>query len=234
MEITITSRTDARAEFTVKVGEAELAHIKAEVYDYLRPRVKAAGFRPGKAPDMIVEREMGFNAIQGEVIDHALQHTYADAIRQENLPVVASPQVSIEKFVPYTELEYKVSVDLLPKPKLADYKKLRVKRPEVKVDEAKLERMLSDLRRRHAVKLETEEAAKQAADATKDAAKDAATATKEAAKDAADATKDAAKDAVAAAKDAAAATKEAGKEAVAATADAAKEAADKAKAAVGK
>lgn len=160
MEITITSRTESAAEFTVTVNEAELKSIKAEVYDYLRPRVKAAGFRPGKAPDMVVERELGANRVQGEVIDHALQHTYSDAVRQEKLQVVASPQVSIEKFVPYTELVYKAQVELLPKPKLADYKKFKVKRPEAVVDEAKANQMLEDLRRRESVRLDSEHPAK--------------------------------------------------------------------------
>jgi trigger factor len=160
MEITITTRTDSMAEFTVKIGEQELTSIKAKVYDRLRPRVKADGFRPGKAPDKIVERELGANTVQSEVIDGALQHSYADAVRRENLQVVASPQVSVEKFVPYTELEYKVTVELLPKPKLADYTKFKVKRPEVKVDQAKIDQMIEDLRRRESVKLESEHPAK--------------------------------------------------------------------------
>jgi trigger factor len=156
MEITIITRTDNQAEFTVAVTEAELKSIKAEVYDHLRPRVKAAGFRPGKAPDMLIERELGANTIQSEVIDHALQHTYADAVRQENLNVVASPQVSIEKFVPYTELIYKVIVELLPKPKLGDYTKFKLKRPPVKPDAAKIEVMIEDLRRKESVRLTAE------------------------------------------------------------------------------
>jgi trigger factor len=160
MEINITSRTDTQAEFTVTVSEAELKAIKTEVMDHLRPRVKAAGFRPGKAPDMIVERELGANTVQSEVIDHALQHTYSDAVRKENLQVVASPQVSIKKFVPYTELQYEAKVELLPAVKLGDYQKIRVKRPEAKIDEARVNRTIEDLRRREAVRLESEQPAK--------------------------------------------------------------------------
>lgn len=160
MEITFTTRTDSQAEFTVLINETQLQAIKAEVYDQLRPRVKAAGFRPGKAPDMMVEREMGANAVQSEVIDHALQHTYGEAIQREKLQVVSQPQVSIEKFVPYSVLEYKVSVELLPKPKLADYTKFKIKRPVVAVDTAKAQQMLEDLRRRESVRLDSEQPAK--------------------------------------------------------------------------
>ncbi|HEY6736091.1 MAG TPA: trigger factor [Candidatus Saccharimonadia bacterium] len=161
MEITITSRTESTAEFTVTVGADELRDIKTEVYDHLRLRVKAAGFRPGKAPDMIIERELGFNTVQAEVIDHALQHTYIQAVRQEDLQVVSQPKVSIEKFVPYDELVYTVKVELLATPKLPDFKKLKVKRPAVTVDEAKANQMVEDLRRREAVRLDSEQPAKQ-------------------------------------------------------------------------
>src|ERR1035438_6804651 len=100
METKITQTTDTEVQFTVHLGDRELEHIKAEVFDHLRGRVKAAGFRPGKAPDMIVEREIGSSVIHNDIIDHAIQHTYSDAAKQLNLQVVASPKVSLEKFVP--------------------------------------------------------------------------------------------------------------------------------------
>ncbi len=160
METNITSRTDAEVQFTVTLSEAELSHIKAEVFNNLRLRVKAAGFRPGKAPDMIVERELGSNAVQGEFVEHALQHSYADAIRKHSLPVVSSPQISIERFVPYTELQYKVTVELMPKVKLGDYKKIRLRRPAVKVEAAEVDQTIQDLRRRQAARLDSEHPAK--------------------------------------------------------------------------
>src|SRR6266403_6274446 len=107
METKITSQTETEVQFTVTLNEAEMKHIKAEVFDHLRRQVKAAGFRPGHAPDMIVEREMGSNAVQSEFLEHAVQHSYSDAVKEQKFPVVAPPKVTVEKFVPYTELEYK-------------------------------------------------------------------------------------------------------------------------------
>jgi trigger factor len=161
METKITSQTETQATFTVSLSEAELLHIKDEVFNELRGRVKASGFRPGKAPDMIVERELGSAAVQSEFIDHAIQHAYTQAIRELKLSVVAQPQVALEKFVPYTQLEYKVTVELMPKVKVANYQKFRIKRPSVKVESAEIERTIEDLRRREAVRLDSEQPAKQ-------------------------------------------------------------------------
>jgi trigger factor len=160
MKTTITSRTEVKAEFNVVLDQPELDEVKAHVFNDLRGRVKAAGFRPGKAPDMIVERELGSSVVQSEFIEHAVQHTYPEAIRQEALQTVSSPQISLTKFVPYSELEYKVSVELIPKVKLADYTKLKVKKPQVKVEAAEVDRAVEDLRRRVAARLESEHPAR--------------------------------------------------------------------------
>lgn len=160
METKITSQTESEVQFSVTVTAEQLSHAKAHVFDELRPKVKAAGFRPGKAPDAIVEREMGAQYVQNEVLEHAVQDTYADAIREHKLPVVAPPQVSLEKFVPYTELEYKVTVELMPKVKLPKYQEYRIKRPVVTVDPAEVDQTVADLRRREATRLESEQPAK--------------------------------------------------------------------------
>jgi trigger factor len=160
METKIITRTDEEVTFSVTVNEAELQAIKKEVFDHLRGNVKASGFRPGKAPDMIVERELGPSAVQSEVIDHALQHSYPDAVKELKLQIVSSPKIALEKFVPYTELEYKVTAELLPKVKLADYSKMRVKRPSIQVEPAEINRTIEDLRRRESVRLDSEQPAK--------------------------------------------------------------------------
>lgn len=160
METKIITQSETEAQFSVALDAAELLSLKAEVFDKLRKQVKAAGFRPGKAPDAIVERELGSSVVQGEFIEHAIQHTYVRAIKEQNLAVVASPQISIEKFVPYTTLEYKATVELMPKVKLAEYQKFRIKRPAIKVESAEVDRTIQDLRRREAARLQSEHAAK--------------------------------------------------------------------------
>lgn len=152
MKSEITKREETRAELAVLVDEPTLApHVQA-AYDKLRSRVKAAGFRPGKAPNHIVERELGPGVVQSEVLEQAVMRSYAEAIKQHELPVVASPDVNITKFVPYTELEYKASVDLMPPVKLADYKQLKVKREVPKIEEAEIDQVIEDLRRRLATR----------------------------------------------------------------------------------
>jgi trigger factor len=160
MSATITKQTDTEVTLTITVTPAEMAPLVTHTFDNLRPKVKAAGFRPGKAPDAIVERELGPGAVQQEVLDEVLQHTYADAVRDHNLPVIAPPSVQLTKFVPYTELEYTATVEIMPAVKLPDYKKLKARRSEVKVAPADIDKVIEDLRKRAARKADVTRAAK--------------------------------------------------------------------------
>ena len=160
METKVISRTDTEVKITVTLGESELREIVKHVFDELRYQVKAAGFRPGKAPDQVVERELGATRVQSEVIDRALQSSYSRAIRDEKIPVVAPPQVSIDKFVPFTELVYSAIVEIIPPVELADYRRFRVKKTELKIEPTDVDKVIEDLRRREATRLESEQAAK--------------------------------------------------------------------------
>ena len=80
LTLNFTKRSDNQAEFTVTVPAERLELIRKHVFDDLRPRAKAPGFRPGKAPDHLVERSLGSSLVQSEVVDHALQQTYAEAL----------------------------------------------------------------------------------------------------------------------------------------------------------
>ena len=159
MKTTITKTTDTDATFTVALDHTHLEPLKVITIDKLRGRVKVAGFRPGKAPDHIVARELGDAAIQSEVIDAAISASYSNAVSEHQLSVIAPPEVSITKFVPFTELEYTATVDIMPEIKLADYKNIKKKKPEVKVEPAEVDQTIEDLRKRMATKTNVERAA---------------------------------------------------------------------------
>ncbi len=160
MTTTLKTRDETQAVFTVTLDEADIKTARAHTLDELRGKVRASGFRPGKAPDYIVERELGAGYVQGEVVEHAVRDSYADAVRELELPVIAPPSVEVSKFVPYTELEYNVTVDTMPKVKLGDYKAIRVERKPVAIDPAMVDATVEDLRRREAARIDSDGPAK--------------------------------------------------------------------------
>jgi len=153
MTAEIINRTATSVTLRITATATELAHAREHAYDKYRPQVKVAGFRPGKAPDHIVAREIGEAAIQNEALEHAVNHAYSDAINQEKLAVIAPPEVQVKKFVPYTELEFEATVEIVPPVKLADYKQIKKALVPVEVKDEQVDEMIEDLRRRVAKRI---------------------------------------------------------------------------------
>jgi trigger factor len=150
MKAEITKRTDTNATLLIEVAEDEIKHAYEHAIAKYKPQVKVAGFRPGKAPDHIVIREIGDATIQSETIEHVVSHAYSDALYQEKLAAIGQPKVDIKKWVPYTTLEFEAAVETVPPVKLADYKKIRKAKKAVAVTETQIDQVLDDLRRRGA------------------------------------------------------------------------------------
>lgn len=152
MKTSITKNTATNTTFVVALDQDHLERIKKDTVDKLRGRVRVSGFRPGKAPDHIVERELGSETIQSEVLEAAVNDSYPQAVKEHSLAVIAPPEVSVSKFVPFTELEYTATVDIMPEITLADYKKMKKQPPEVTVETAEIDQTIEDLRKRLASK----------------------------------------------------------------------------------
>ena len=62
----------------------------------------------------------------------------------EKSPLVL-PSVNVTKYVPDEVVEYTATADIIPEIKLGDYKKLGVKKEEVKVSEKEIKEILNNI-----------------------------------------------------------------------------------------
>src|SRR4051812_3750653 len=98
--------TSTRTKLSITAEQAELDRVKEHVLGDFSKNVKVPGFREGKAPPHLIEKQADQAALQSQFVDHAVNDLYADAVRREMLRPVANPQVSITKFVPFNALEF--------------------------------------------------------------------------------------------------------------------------------
>jgi trigger factor len=151
---------DNKIRLTIEVEAGKLAIASDTVYTKLASSVKVAGFRPGKAPKNIVEKEIGSDKYEAEILDIVLPESYYDAVTHEGLEVVGSPEVKVVKFVPTDGLTYEATVEIMPEIKLPDFKKIHVKRQQVKVSEKEIQEVLDDLAQQLSKTAKVERAAK--------------------------------------------------------------------------
>ncbi|MEO5627667.1 MAG: trigger factor [Candidatus Saccharimonadales bacterium] len=168
MQVKKTQDTPTSLTLTITANEADLTPIKNAAVKKLGQNVKVAGFRPGKAPQAVIEKNIDPAALQTEVMEDTINHYYAEAIRNEKLRPVAHPTVSIKKFVPFTLLEAELTVSVVGDIVLPDYKKIKLAPTPVTVTAADITDVLKSLQERAADKQPVERAAKNGDEATID------------------------------------------------------------------
>lgn len=161
MQIKANHISSTEAELFITPTAEELSSIKKVVLEHFKPQVKAAGFRAGKIPLEMVEKHTDPQALQARFIDEAIEQLYRQAMIAEGLRPVASPKISLKKFVPFTTLEFTATVSVLGDIKLADYKKpYTIEKPKVVITTKDVNDILENLRTRMAEKSDVDRAAK--------------------------------------------------------------------------
>ncbi len=160
MKTTVTHESDTRVKVVVAADHAELAAAEQVALKRLAKTVKVNGFRTGHVPLEIVKKHADPNALAQETLDAALNRAVAEAFLNNNLQVLARPEVEIKKYGPGELLEFTAEADVLPEVKLGDYKKLKAKKAAVNVDKKEIDEVIERIQKGLSEKKEVKRAAK--------------------------------------------------------------------------
>lgn len=157
-----------KLKLTVTASQQVLDGVKQKVLQDLSKSVKISGFRPGTAPANLVEKQLDPNTLQSQFLEEAVNRLYVDSVEQERLRPVAQPQISLTKFVPFSELEFTAEVEAVGDIKLADYKTVKLAPKPVTVTAKDVDEVINNLRERAATKQDVKRAAKDGDEVTID------------------------------------------------------------------
>lgn len=161
MQVTKESLSPTKFKLVIVADRQQLDTVKKSVLTHLgQSHVKLQGFRNGKAPLELVEKNTDPNLLQAEFLERAVNELYAQAVDEEGLRPVAQPKVDITKFVPFTTLEITAEVEAVGDVELPDYTKIKLEHPAVTVTARDVDEVLENLRIRAAAKEEVKRAAK--------------------------------------------------------------------------
>ncbi|MGH7237084.1 MAG: trigger factor, partial [Candidatus Saccharimonadales bacterium] len=153
MQVKSEYQSPTRLKLQITAGHDQLKSAKQEAMAAIaRTGVKVAGFRPGKAPASLIEKQIDPEVLAKEFLDVAVNKLYVAAVTQAKVRPVEQPEVDVSKFVPFTTLEIKVEVEVIGQIKLPDYKNLNVQREAVKVTAEDISKVLAQLQIREADK----------------------------------------------------------------------------------
>ncbi|OGL26318.1 trigger factor [Candidatus Saccharibacteria bacterium RIFCSPHIGHO2_12_FULL_49_19] len=160
MQISRTTLSPTQVKLKITANQQELESIKQHVLGHFARSVKVPGFRAGRTPARIIEKQVDQKALADEFLDHAMNGLYRKALETEDLRPVAAPDVKLKKFVPYSQLEFEVEAEVVGKVSLPDYKKIKLPKPKVTVTAQDVKEVLTSLQTRLAQRSETDRPAK--------------------------------------------------------------------------
>jgi len=135
--------------------------INSEVSTRLRrlaQTVKMHGFRPGKVPMKVVEKQYGMQVRQ-EVLADKLQKCFGDAVRENNLRVAGYPRFETQPAQSDAQLQYSATFEVYPEVKVGDLADAEISRPVLKVTDAEVDKTMEVLRKQRATYEPVERAA---------------------------------------------------------------------------
>jgi trigger factor len=135
---------------TVEVPVEEVASAVERALARLAARSRVPGFRPGKAPHAVVERQLGWPAVREEALELLLASAYNAALETSAVEPVDQPRVEIVQFERGQPFRFKATVPVKPEVELGDYASIRVVKAKTEVTPEQVEEALERLRDRFA------------------------------------------------------------------------------------
>lgn len=147
MNATYEKKEKGTGVLTVTLESDEMKPFLDRAAKKIAEETHIAGFRPGKAPYEVLERQVGAMKIYQQAAEYAVEKTYPEAVVQHNLQTIGSPQVFVEKIAPGNQFVYTATVALLPQVKLGDYHKVKEPKKEITPSPEEVDKTISNLRR---------------------------------------------------------------------------------------
>jgi trigger factor len=162
MQVTETLAEGLKHEFQISVPASDLdAKADARLVD-LKDKVRLNGFRPGKVPVSHLKKVYG-RSVMAETVEQTIRDTNTKIFTERGFRLATEPKVTMpteEKAVEdiltgKSDLNYTVSIEVVPSIQLADFKGFSVERPVADVTDADVDeaiKRIADQNRGYAAK----------------------------------------------------------------------------------
>ncbi|MDF1577256.1 MAG: trigger factor [Desulfobulbales bacterium] len=120
-----------------------------KAYRKLSKSVSIKGFRKGKVPRKVLEREYGPRVMQ-ETAEKLIQASYFDALEQSRLDAVVHPEIRSQRFEEDNSFFYEAEIAVRPEFELGDYKGIEIEMESTEASEEEVGAALENMRRENA------------------------------------------------------------------------------------
>ena len=148
MKSAVETLSPTRAKLTVEVPFEELKPSLDAAYTKIAKQVNIPGFRRGKVPPQIIDRQVGRGAVLDQALNDVLPAKYAEALQENDLEPLAQPELEVTKFDDNGPLEFTAEVDVKPEIVLPEYTGIEAQVDDIEVTDEDVEEQVQALRER--------------------------------------------------------------------------------------
>lgn len=142
-----------KRSFEVVVSAQKIdEHVKTELQK-VGQKVKIPGFRPGKVPFDVLQKRYG-QSVMGEVIERAINDATRDLMKENELVPALRPDVNVTKFDEGKDLEFSVSLEVMPKAPEVDFASIKLEKLVIDVSDDEINSSLERIAANNADKKE--------------------------------------------------------------------------------
>lgn len=134
----------------VEVESEKLAAALDKAYKKVVKKVNVPGFRKGKVPRAILERNYGKEILFDDALDIILPEAYSQAVDEAKIDPIDKPNIDIIQLEGDKPLIFKATVQVKPEVQLGEYKGLEVEKPSAEVTDEDVQKELEKMQQRHA------------------------------------------------------------------------------------
>ena len=154
MPTSVKNLPKSEVEVEIEVDAQILESAKKEAIRRFQKEVKVEGFREGKVPEEKIVEKVGEKNIALEANDIAIKLSYAEVVKSENLKVVSHPKIKILSAEP---LKFVAIVAVMPEVEVGDWRKIKLKKDELKVEPKEIEAVIKDILKGNATATEVKD-----------------------------------------------------------------------------
>lgn len=147
-KVQVVKQEGLKHEFTVTVPMQVVEEKRQLKLVEVSKTAKMPGFRPGKIPMAVIEKQHGASA-RAEAVDQAVSDAAEQTLSDHKLRPATQPKIELVTFAADQDLEFKMAVEVLPEVKVGDFSKIKLERPAAEVDSAKVDETILTFAKRY-------------------------------------------------------------------------------------
>lgn len=149
MEVEIKELEGYKKSLSIEVPREEVDKKLSEAYKKISGEAFVPGFRKGKVPLKILKLYYG-REIKKQVGGELIEEYYKRAIQENNVKVVAAPEIKDGEVEEGKPLKFEAVVEAIPHLKIGQYKGIKVEKEKIEVTDEDVEAVLQQKREEEA------------------------------------------------------------------------------------